>query len=553
MNETFIESSINRLSTKDLPKDIELKSCKSSESMDSEGSSRSNSNNRQQSTSSTFNYTYILLTLKVYIENFFFSFKDVFFCYILLCASMSNFSVINIPYTLIGLALVLILFNTSSPVSKAKSRLVYIHITIVVLNILIKVIFSIYYFNVNDGSKNVLFKSLGIKWLADKSIKNFVNSFLGDVVTLTVLILMVVFRERGDNGAVRRNIFENVSKINYGFFSNFFLHTTTICILIKTSVNISFESMFLSLLVHTGLILWTFNKSKSYHRDIYIVLMILLIMHIIATHVLNLYVIRTDYESYPYIQYLGVLKMQANVNYTIDYMISVLVCILCIIAVRLNMSYRPQPVSDHLVRVEAVIPEKNLWYKIRYLVINYMFSPYFCLHVCRLAVTYMLYGMINFPMIGLLAWLFYSFLVLDIQKLRLVTYATIWPALIYMYNSYMFSNIPNIIEVNKGLAIYCLEVFNGNTRRFFELQITIFLFAIFCKILYLDKRKQSTNSSVNQHLLVEEDRSSFGNSITLPKILLRLIVRNLDKISLIFMYLIVIQRVNMSHTCKYYN
>jgi hypothetical protein len=496
----------------------------------------------------TLNFKKMLLTLKNYIKFFFIFFKEVFLYYVLICASVTNFSILNIPYTLLAISLIFFIFNTDNSILKIKNFLVLIFLILTVFNLVIKITFIGIYFNHNED-KNNLFNNLGLACLVDKQPLSFVNCFLGDIIAMVTLVLMRVFRIKGDDNT----LFKQITKFNYDLFSNFLFFSVSICTLIKTSVNISFASMLFALIIHIGLILWSLNLSKKYQKDVYIILMLLLVLHILGTHVLNIYLIRIDYKDYYIIQYFGVLEMKVEANFLVDYFLSVLVCILCTIAFKLNSAYKPKAIKSGIKYSKTV--KMNFWYKMRLFILDYIFSPYFSLHLCRLAIIYLIYSFINFPIVCLIIWLFYSFLTIDINRMRIITYILGWPVLIYLYNSFMISNIPNLIDnIDKSLNLYGIQVFKERVNfKFITLQLTIFLFAIFSKILTRAKKYQSKNQSNKEFLLAhEESFDASHKSVSFRDLLAKLVVKNFDKISLVFMYLIAIQEVNILHTCKIY-
>jgi hypothetical protein len=480
------------------------------------------------------------------------NFKELMFCFVLITACLTNLAILNIPYTLFGFLLMLTLLNASRSANSLKMVVVWIVMGLVCANLLFKIVMAILHYthraeefvNLNKD----LLVSLGVRFVLDSSVYNAVNTFAGDTVILTFLILMLVFKTRD----TVEKPFEGISTMKFQFYSNFLLFAIIISILIKTSINISFSSILLSLIVHFGLLLWGFDKSTLYHKAMYFILLVLLIIHILITHILNLYYLNEFYDENPTIRWLGILKMNIEPLYVMDFLLSGLVCILCIFSIKLNQSFHPRGKVPNK-RITSTT-RKRYWVRIRDFIVSYIFSPYFSLHLCRLAIIFWIYTFRNYPTLALMLWFFYSCLIINSKRMWFITYLLAWPVLLYLYNTLMVYNIPGLIKPNSHDSLYGFEVLENPNIQFLMIQLTIFLISIFSKTLNMNENLSESiydfqgNSEV---LILNGQEKSPRTKISIVDLLVKLIITNIDKITLIFMYLIAIQRVNISHACKY--
>jgi hypothetical protein len=531
--------------------------------------------------------------LKKEIKNFLSNFKEVLFCYTLLCASLLDLSILNLPYTIFGFILSFYLFDYKPSINNFKSIINWIFLSIVILNIVFKGVIAILFYteNAQDFMDNntELLMSLGVRFMKNDTVANGLNTFFGDLIILIILILMRVFKSKDTD----KSIFENISKMKFNFYSNFLLFSTIICVLVKTSINISFIGILFSCILYAGLIIWGCNRNLKTNKFFYMLILILMTMVVLVTHIVNIYYIRKTYQDNPAFKYLGILKMKIDPTYIIDYCLSVLVCILCIISVKLSSTYKLTP--ENLKRTISRRTTK-LWMRIRDFIISYILSPYFILHFCRLAVLYLIYSYRNYPTIFLMFWFFYSCLIINAGKMKTVTYIIAWPALIYIVICFAVCNIPDFLYFKLEDSVYAFENLRNPKFEVGIVQITIFLFAILTKTLnkkqtqvvieekpkpafqeVLLERKPSENNeedadgnntvndinhkknsvdededskTVTNKTIKDEETHVQEESISILDLFFKLVLTNVDKITLVFMYLIAIQKVNIAHASK---
>ena len=103
----------------------------------------------------------------------------------------------------------------------------------------------------------------------------------------------------------------------------------------------------------------------------------------------------------------------------------------------LELPYPDEPIKEE--------KKENKCIKFLKTIYEYLQSPYFILHFCRIGVIFWLYVYRNYPSVGLLIWLFFSFLVLNIKKMKYLTFIVKWPCLLYTIWTIHISNIKGIL------------------------------------------------------------------------------------------------------------
>jgi hypothetical protein len=514
-------------------------------------------------------------TLKQDIKYFLRNFNEVLFCFILLSASLTVLSILNLPYTLFGLILAYRLFDYRPAVNKFKRIINWLFLFFVFINILFKTVIAVIYYTESAkdfiNSNATLLISLGIKFIKEDTIIKGLNTFFGDLLIFAVLLILIKVRSKDSE----KSIFENIPKTKYNFFSNFLMHSIIACLLAKAAINLSLSSVALSVIIYVGLIFWGFNKDLKNSKIFYIVLAILLVANILLTHIVNIYFIRKDYQDFPYIRYIGILKLKNNATYYSDYVLTVLAALLCIISIKLS-SYQKLITSNQ--QKKASKRKVKLWMKIRDFVISYILSPYFILHFCRIVVIYLIYTYRNYPTIALLFWFFCSCLIIDARKMKAVTYLLAWPVLVYLSISFMICSIPKYLDLDSKESLLAFDLLEKPQFEIGMVHLAVFLFAIFSKTLnikskvqiqehrsselseiLLDKRNEEEEADKDKEdtdkidIAVEDDKKvklkklNDDKSISIFDLIFKLLITNVDKITLVFMYLIAIQIVNISH------
>jgi hypothetical protein len=226
------------------------------------------------------------------------------------------------------------------------------------------------------------------------------------------------------------------------------------------------------------------------------------------------------------------------------------------------------------------------WKKIRKIVVSYIFSPYFIMHFCRIALIYWLYRFDNYAAVGLLIWLFYSFLIIKSDTIKYFTFIFAWPCLLFSYNMFMVSNIEDLITIPTDInskyewTHFCAEKFSYPTFDFMTVQLTIVIFSVFTrtstysvisskpqhKSKYQNKLKSEGDDLKENLIQISDDNNknkidppkeniqisteSAKEDLSLKDLVVKFIITNIDKITVICMYILAIQKVNISHFSK---
>jgi hypothetical protein len=269
---------------------------------------------------------------------------------------------------------------------------------------------------------------------------------------------------------------------------------------------------------------------------------------------------------------MGIIKMSNEDmgNYTVDIILNVVTFCICVIVAKIQIRYHYKYQSSNNSMRESLIENdknidnikkdsdsKSFWIKLKETVVSYIFSPFFVLHFCRLGLILWIYNYSNYPTIGLLIWLFYSFNILSSRYMKVFTFIIVWPILLYSYNAFMIANIPKLMDLSDKdwiiFSLYGINKFDQKFWNFLFVQIIILLFTIFSRNLVDSNRNAIKSDNNNQiEITVEGDHQSQKKDekqtkISFLDLILKLIITNIDKITLVFMYLVAIKTVNLSH------
>lgn len=542
------------------------------------------------------------------VSSFFSNFKDFLLQLILLSASVSNFSLLNIPYTLCGVLFMFLLLNHTHRSSTTKFITVICLLVYSILVLVLKISFYLLRNKYDDWVEpnKTLLINLGIKYLEDETSNMLIFcTFISEATVILGTLLSILIRclnkryHFNGNIEMERNTINMLTsnQSNYLIISNIFICSISIVTLGITCANMSFMSIFYSFCIYLGLFLWSINRNLLYHFFLYYLLSFLFTAHILLTHTFNIYTLRKEYmigsSDIQIVRWLGIMKMKTEVNFIFDFGLTVLGCCLSIVAVKITNSYKinkSKSFRDTGNKIEdefSNVMEKSLLTKIKEILIKYIFSAYFVLHFCRLAIIYWTWRFSNYPTAGNLIWLFYSFLTIKADNMKFLTFWLAWPLLIYSYVSFMISNIPGFLdkiitdENREIFKQYAIEEFDYPILEFIPIQLTILIFSVLMRIIYtgniyedkgkvMDKKNVHVNAVRNtstdlKESLIEKDNlipnlntcnnsDSKSNSrlkkefiISFVDLLSKLLITNIDKITVIFMYFLAIEKVNLSH------
>lgn len=155
-----------------------------------------------------------------------------------------------------------------------------------------------------------------------------------------------------------------------------------------------------------------------------------------------------------------------------------------------------------------------------------------------------------------------TFLIIKVEKIILwLNFIFIWPCLITVYNLLIIANVDKLIlndidetEAKKFSFLGLQKLTTNKTLYFYLIHLTIIIFSIYSKILtkyfsntqYKIEIIKKSNTNLAENLLINKTNEEFK----FKDLIIKLFVVNIDKITVIFMYLVAIKEVNLIHFSK---
>ena len=285
------------------------------------------------------------------IKIFFYYLIEYLICIILILSSMFNFSFINVVYTLIGQYFTITIFNKKEVTLKIKKFLIHLVTLVNSLSILFKlVILIIIKINPNIGfvkeNKNLLL-DLGLLYLDTElnTFNRYFNCFSGDgMITIGVVMFYFTYNIKMEiDNDDKTKLYKIVYKIFY------FLSVITMSL--SMCYFQSFLSFLFALTTFIGMIVWSFNKSHMFYRILSIPLIIVINMHILLCHFLNIYDLYLDVLMDNHIlRYIGISE-----SYTNDVRIDFLILVYSII----HFKYFNYFLSHNLNQIQTQVSNKQ--------------------------------------------------------------------------------------------------------------------------------------------------------------------------------------------------
>ena len=226
---------------------------------------------------------------------------------------------------------------------------------------------------------------------------------------------------------------------------------------------------------------------------------------------------------------------------------------------------------------------------------DYLLGPSFILHMCRISAVFWLYFYQNFYSIGVIIWLLFSFLYLHIKNNRFVTITFLLPMVMVCLFCYHFSNIDGFFENIDEDEIYIYSRFGFEKAKHKKLEyilcnafyffISLFTYTICIRIDKKAKQKEEkekklkeindkiknndmdiSDSNVNFDVdliqseldknmikenmdlgLNDKEIDELYNNLTLFNLLLKSIFSNIDKLTLIALYFLAVNSIDVVH------
>ena len=539
-------------------------------------------------------------TCKNTIAKILYHFKDYLFLLALLVSPIPNYSYLTLFYVVIAILNCLFLLSKSDKIKNAKLALEIIVLAYATIVLIIKIVFISMRNKPFITNNRDFLIDLGMTFLKNENNSHYplfeFEAFFADciIIALSILCMLISifcrkFTEKDDR--TKKTHLRNTSIMIWLVY----LSVIGLC-----CFNISFSTLIMIIAAQISLFVWVIKEDRStivVMKFCQAVILLFSITLLILINVFNILSLREKY--FPFIdgqgdfektlKAFGVIgvnpRTKEEVNFKegilhfITYCTISLTIILCSTTFKIVSSrfvINEPAISPDLVE-QPIKEEKKENKCIKFLktIYEYLQSPYFILHFCRIGVIFWLYVYRNYPSVGLLIWLFFSFLVLNIKKMKYLTFIVKWPCLLYTIWTIHISNIKGIllqdaIEDNEKrikyehIGLRKWEKYNEQYiiypfNQYFEyafMNIVFIFAALFSKALLnykdSDEKKKPKIENIDpllKEIIIDDGKKEEKKKkeVSLGNIVLKLIIVNIDKITLVVMYVLSIYTVNISH------
>ena len=541
-------------------------------------------------------------TCKNTIAKILYHFKDYLFLLALLVSPIPNYSYLTLFYVVIAILNCFFLLSKRDKIKNAKLALEIIVLAYATIVLIIKIVFISMRDKPFITNNRDFLIDLGMTFLKNDNNSRFplfeFEAFFADciIIALSILCMLVSifcrqFTEKEDR--TKKTHLRNTGIMIWLVY----LSVVGLC-----CFNISFSTLIMIIAAQISLLVWIVKEDRStivVMKYCQAVILLFSITLLILINVFNILSLREEYLPFrngqgdyeKTLKAFGVIGVNPRTIEEVDFKQSILhfICyceisltiILCtttfkIVSSRfvinepaINKDLVEQPIKEEKKEKE------NKCIKFLKTTYEYLQSPYFILHFCRIGIIFWLYIYRNYPSIGLLIWLFFSFLVLNIKKMKYLTFIVKWPCLLYTIWTIHISNIKGFLLQDSleddekriksehiGLRKweqyneqYITYPFNQQIEYGF-MNIVVIFAALFAKALlnYKDSEVKHKPQIENVDPLLKEIIIDDGKKeeekkkeVSLGNIILKLIIVNIDKITLVVMYVLSIYTVNISH------
>ena len=584
----------------------------------------------------------IILSKNLYIS------KDFIFIFILLISPALNFSYLYLPFFIFVVFSYFLLFKLDA----RHIRFKFIIEIIALIYALCLLIFKVYFIVVIKRGKdftniNNTLLNLGVFYLLNTYSNYYlVASFLGEIFIIIISIYAIVISHLSkdiDESELKDLEREFTRKKFYSFMSQ--------CIFLFYFMVVGWSIFNRSILtlvylmpMNVILYILAMNVIKNILFFIFkcfsIFLTFIIFIHLIAINVFNTYSIRNYFlkdaheirENYPRVVNIWT-KLGINQAFHIDmkgkkvaeeyfgyFFGSFALLALMYISKKLTIAKFKQVTKEknkdsifNLDIDEEIQDESNTNCCKKFLlkVKKFIYNPSFILHICRISAILWLVFYQNFYSIGIIIWLFFSFIFLKVTSNRYVTVIFLAPMVFVCLFCYHLANIEGIIENKDNKKIYRNFALGKFTRKnveyilcnVFYFLITLFIYRIFRIKKEPVKEKKIEIENDNEEIIIsekgqlqqkliqekyedenelniikeeekededddfnsrakkvdefikvddnkneqEEKTKELYDNLTIINILIKVLINNLDIITLVFLYILSVYSINISH------
>ena len=526
------------------------------------------------------------------ISGYIFEIKDLFFMLCLLCAPCPNFNFLSLFYLFFGLLYIFLVSNNKLSI---KNKKIVIEIIILIYSILCFFLKLILY---KKGHNNL---NLGIQ--DDKFFLTIIQDLSMIVISALSLCSSKLFTQFENHNKIE-------SKFKITFYIGFHLFLIYYIISAFSVFHHSYISIFFMYMVQIELLMWSLYLNFTWNLRLYrmfsYICLFFYVIFIIITNLFNIESIHNNLIDSSKKEYqlnqlnkVGILYInnEIELNKTYVLMFFNYYCA-CFAVIFLSSTIR----KCHYNIYDDEISKKNdddksslsgktfltLNEKIKNSLLfallkirNYLLGIDFILHINRGLVIVWIYLYRNYLSFGLLIWLCFSFLYINQYKNITLTLFLCLPCMAFTILFFQYANIEKVFIIDdkenknyilKRLRCLCKFEYNKYLEFFF------INFAFYCLILLTrtlfkgiqkyNKKLKDTNfisNNLSESLILnneekdenkkEKDKKRKNSTKNKEKqlklkfkfIIYKFFLKNIDKISLIAMYFVSIDLINISH------
>ena len=535
--------------------------------------------------------------------------------FLLLCSSV-NFSILYIPCIILGISYIFLLLKFNNHMYQVKKKieiisLVYSSLLIISKSVVLGLI-------QNDLIKydffSFIFNNLGIRHKNEnQEVSDTMFSIIGEIFLLIISIISVIISSlcKEIDFEINNNI-PNIDVLNKKIKT--IIYFGYISILINAIYNKSYLTIFYLISYQFSLILFILKiQSYNFFRKISIVYLILFTTQLLLINIFNVYYLQEKLLKVNVIKDgENVIKVysiytQIGINYSfyhsiltflyewLSYVACVLTIVLFTINQRLFIEKFKVKKNDHdilLANADENEKEENKGcsYKIKSALLKFFTNQEFILFFFRILSLIWIYTMRTFFSLGIFTFLFFSFVLDDINKIEYLVIFLLIPIDFLTIGCLHVSNINGNAEyLNQNvkrmelLNDFAYEKDDTNIKYIiagvYFLIIAIFLES-FHKVKDIKYRDSNSiirnfkkddlisddknkpllnndvdNSKIEENILINEEidleksnrNKEKSDSIHLSDVLQKSIYDNVDKFTLVVMYIISMHTINIIH------
>ena len=500
--------------------------------------------------------------------------KDYLYTFLLLVMPCPNFSFLHIPYYIFGIISLFFLLHSSI---QSRNKKFIIEIFTLIYS-LISASFKGFLLLTNIFQEDRMIQ-IGLAMKRNKDDIFFIfTTFIPDGTILLISILSMIITQisKKYNVVINKKIYRKT----YYYMIRIFLWFDFFFVSAFSSYNISYFSLLYTIIINIPLLLWCLRIDKvkitKLFNFISIALLFLMVLINLITFYLNIYNFYPKENQVE--QYFGIQNMNGdfslnNIHLWTGYILSN-ICIILFKTTDLLINNNVENdklkgvIVDEKISMINSSEEKTIKKIILYIK-QYLTSPNFVLHFLRIGIIIWIYFYRNYASFFLLIWLCLTFIFYHTSKNLIFTKYIAFPSLYYTIIMFHYSNIPfnydnpndEILKIKK--EHFCLYKFVYEQRIEYSslYLLLLFMYLFFYSLIrHIEEKKNQNNkndenysinnkdlnmSLINKNNNKEKDKNK--NSFSIVNFFLKIILTNIDKLTLVSMYFVANQSVNFSH------